>query len=122
MSCLAPASREDVYLPSNEKTERAILPKSRADLHSTFYFKLTLSTLSRSILFHIHHLYVDYSLTFSTAMDFTLRCNALNCRVQLSERAVVTTCRFVYPEDNATLGLTASPVMSSATLALMNLD
>lgn len=34
-------------------------------------------------------------------MDFTLRCNALNCRVQLAEQAVVTTCRCVYPEPCA---------------------
>ena len=32
-------------------------------------------------------------------MDFTLRCNALNCRTQLTERAVVTTCRCEHPEN-----------------------
>ena len=29
-------------------------------------------------------------------MDFTLRCNSLKCRTQLTERAVVTTCRSVH--------------------------
>ncbi|MCJ1391539.1 hypothetical protein MMC18_004403 [Xylographa bjoerkii] len=29
-------------------------------------------------------------------MDFTLRCNSLKCRVQLSERAVVTTCSHIF--------------------------
>lgn len=32
---------------------------------------------------------------FSRAMDFTLRCNSLKCRTQLTETAVVTTCRSV---------------------------
>lgn len=31
----------------------------------------------------------------SNAMDFSLRCNSLKCRAQLTDRAVVTTCRFV---------------------------
>ena len=29
----------------------------------------------------------------SQAMDFSLRCNSLKCRVQLTDRAIVTTCR-----------------------------
>lgn len=41
-------------------------------------------------------------------MDFTLRCNALNCRVQLAERAVVTTCSHVFCNPcSDELGLTA---------------
>ncbi|KAF6236070.1 hypothetical protein HO173_005698 [Letharia columbiana] len=41
-------------------------------------------------------------------MDFTLRCNALNCRVQLVERAVVTTCSHVFCNPcSDELGLTA---------------
>lgn len=31
-------------------------------------------------------------------MDFTLRCNSLKCRKQLTERAVVTTCRCLASE------------------------
>ena len=31
-------------------------------------------------------------------MDFTLRCNSLKCRKQLTERAVVTTCRCIINE------------------------
>lgn len=41
-------------------------------------------------------------------MDFTLRCNALNCRAQLAERAVVTTCSHVFCNPcSDELGLTA---------------
>ena len=29
-------------------------------------------------------------------MDFTLRCNSLKCRAQLTDRAVVTTCSHVF--------------------------
>ncbi|CAD6571333.1 MAG: hypothetical protein ASARMPREDX12_004322 [Alectoria sarmentosa] len=41
-------------------------------------------------------------------MDFTLRCNTLNCRVQLAEQAVVTTCSHVFCNAcSDELGLTA---------------
>lgn len=37
------------------------------------------------------------SRSHSFTMDFYLRCNALKCRYQLKEQAVVTTCSYVVP-------------------------
>ena len=41
------------------------------------------------------------SIRAPKTMDFSLRCNSLKCRIQLTDRAVVTTCRFV--RDSATI-------------------
>ncbi|KAE8367322.1 cyclin [Aspergillus caelatus] len=44
-------------------------------------------------------------------MDFYLRCNALKCRCQLKEQAVVTTCSHIFcPTCAGTLGLSSSNV------------
>ena len=40
-------------------------------------------------------------------MDFALRCNNLKCRAQLTDRAVVTTCRYELKIDVLTCYLTA---------------
>ncbi|QMW29046.1 hypothetical protein G4B84_004381 [Aspergillus flavus NRRL3357] len=47
-------------------------------------------------------------------MDFYLRCNALKCRCQLKEQAVVTTCSYVVP---LLLNYTFSVPLAQAPLA-----
>lgn len=50
-------------------------------------------------------------------MDFALRCNSLKCRTQLTERAVVTTCRYKV-NDSALRPTVLTPSLATSFAAL----
>ncbi|CAI6248047.1 unnamed protein product [Periconia digitata] len=76
-----------------------------------------------SFPFDFHSDYrLAYPKPFIVVMDYTLRCNQLKCRVELRDRAIVTTCSHIFCiQCGDTTGFSRSDTATRACLACSTL-